>query len=138
MASFLGQFKSGRGIVRALVSTGFIASGILHFVAPDSYAKIVPPALPAPLTLVYISGACEILGGIGLLFPNSRKFSAFGLIALLIAVFPANLYQAVANLQLGGFMNSPGYQWGRLPFQGLFIWAVLWSSNEPTTENIKS
>ncbi len=131
MGSFLGQFKSGRGIVRALVSTGFIASGIFHFVAPDSYAKIMPPLFPAALQLVYVSGACEILGGVGLLIPSSRRFSTLGLVALLIAVFPANVYQAVANVQLGGFMNSPGYQWGRLPFQGLFIWAVLWSGSEP-------
>jgi uncharacterized membrane protein len=76
-------------IVGALV---FIAAGTMHFVAPSAYVKIMPPALPAKELLVAISGAAEIAGGIGLLVPALRFSAAMGLIALLVAVFPANIY----------------------------------------------
>lgn len=125
------QLKSAKDKTRALVSLGFIFSGILHFLSSDSYVKIIPPGLPVPKELVYISGVFEILGGIGLLLlaPATllRRVTAYGLVALLVAVFPANVYHALANIQLGGFLNSRIYQWVRLPLQGVLIWLVLWS-----------
>ena len=68
----------------------FITVGILHFARPQPFESIVPNYLPQPLLLVWISGVFEIAGGIGLLWTRSRRLAAFGLIALLIAVFPAN------------------------------------------------
>ena len=91
----------------------------MHFVIPETYAKIVPPYLPAPMTLVYISGACEIAGGVGVFLPKFRQAAGWGLVALLIAVFPANVYMATAH------MVHPVLAWGRLPLQAVLIWWVL-------------
>ena len=68
-----------------------IAVGVLHFVRPKAFVRIVPKFLPTPLALVYISGFFEILGGVGLLIPETRTWAAWGLIALYVAVFPANI-----------------------------------------------
>ena len=83
----------------------FVAVGVTHFTHPAFFLKIMPPALPAHLALVYLSGAFEILGGLGLLVPRTRRFAGWGLIALLIAVFPANLYMA-AILLLAPFAEA--------------------------------
>lgn len=64
---------------RVLLGIIFIVAGALHFAIPAAYLKIMPPFLPAPLALVYISGGCEMLGGIGLLNPATRHFAAWGL-----------------------------------------------------------
>jgi len=121
-----------RGWTRALISLGFLASAGLHFTATDTEARLIPEFLPWRRELVLISGAAEIVGALGLLYPPTRKAAAYGLVILLIAVFPANINHAVQNIQLGGFMDSRAYQWGRLPFQALFIWATLWSAkSEP-------
>jgi uncharacterized membrane protein len=73
----------------------FVGAGLAHFVWPSAFARIVPPALPAPRALVFVSGAFEILGGIGLLVPALRVWAGWGLILLLIAVFPANVHMAL-------------------------------------------
>jgi uncharacterized membrane protein len=103
-----------------------IAMGVLHLAALSTFAKAVPGYLPHPTTLVLISGVCEIAGGIGLVFPATRRPASLGLIALYIAVFPANVDMALhADRWL-----SPNLQfllWLRLPFQLAFItwaWAV--------------
>ena len=89
-------------IGRVLLAILFMVSGSLHFFAPPLYLRIMPPYLPAPLALVYISGVAEILGGAGLLIPSTRQAAAWGLIALLIAVLPANIYMATAHLSAPG------------------------------------
>jgi uncharacterized membrane protein len=78
-----------------LIGALFVAAGALHFVVPRPYEAIVPPYLPSPKVLVAISGACEILGGLGVVVPATRRFSGWGLVALLLAIFPANVYMAV-------------------------------------------
>lgn len=102
----------------------FIIAGSNHFLNPNFYLKIMPDYLPAHLTLVYMSGLFEILGGIGVLIPKIRKVSGYGLIILLIAVFPANIHMAL-NAEL--YPDIP--MWGiyvRLPFQLVLIaWAYL-------------
>ena len=103
-----------------------MAIGSAHFAAPAGFVKIVPGFLPQKTALVYISGVREILGGIGLLVPASRKAAGWGLIALLIAVFPANIYHAAAKVEVGGIPSSPVYHAIRLPAQGLLIWLVGW------------
>jgi uncharacterized membrane protein len=86
-----------------------VVAGTLHFVRPRAYLAIMPPYLPAPLLLVYVSGVAEIGLGAGLLIPSLQKWAAWGLIALLIAVFPANIYM---------------YQRGSAAF-GIPDWALL-------------
>jgi uncharacterized membrane protein len=109
-------------IFRWLAAWFFVIAGFNHFRDPGVYLSIMPRYLPWPLELVYGSGVAEILGGIGLLFPMTRRFSAWGLIALLAAVFPANLQMA-----LDGFRTIPGWAlWLRLPFQAVFVAWVYW------------
>lgn len=111
--------------MRIVLAIFFIVAGILHFVIPDAYARIVPPALPAPQLLVIISGIAEILGGIGLLVPVTRRAAAWGLVALLVAVFPANIYMAVAHVPAPGILGISWVQWLRLPLQiPLIFWAM--------------
>jgi len=115
--------------VRWLLAAAFVGSGILHFTAAESYTKIVPPALPARPWLVYISGIFEILGGIALVGPivRLRRFAAYGLMALLLAVFPANVYHAVADVKIDALPSSLLYHAIRLPMQGVLIFLVNWS-----------
>lgn len=106
----------------------FISAGVLHFRIPGPYAKIVPPFLPWPLAIVYISGCAEIAGGIGLLIPKLRQFAAWGLVVLLVAVFPANIYMAMGQIQVTADPLPSWVLWARLPLQFLLIWWVLWSA----------
>lgn len=113
---------------RAMLALLFIAAGSIHFIVPQIYMKIMPPYLPWHLPLVYISGAAEMLGGIGLLVPPVRHAAAWGLIALLIAVMPANIYMATAHLPAPGIMGESWAQWLRLPLQlPLIYWAWLYT-----------
>ena len=109
-----------------LLAAVFITAGVLHFVRPAGFARIVPPTLPNPLALVYISGAVEILGGVGLLIAGLRPWAAVVLIALLVAVFPANVYMAVAP-ERAGLGVPPIWLWLRLPLQPIVIVWVWWA-----------
>ena len=107
---------------RYLMAALYVGAGTLHFVKPAVFARIVPPYLPAPRLLVAVSGAAEVAGGLGLLLPATRRPAAIGLIALLVAVFPANVYMARHNAEL--FRLPAWAVWGRLPLQvGLIGWA---------------
>ncbi|MEP6664221.1 MAG: DoxX family protein [Verrucomicrobiota bacterium] len=109
---------------RWLLALFFIFAGIAHFVKPESYLKIVPSYLPAPLLLVYVSGFFESLGGIGMLIPQTRRWAGWGLIALLVAVFPANIEMLRQNWQKEGLSLFTWVLIFRLPFQVVFVWAV--------------
>ena len=76
--------------------------------------------------MVRFSGACEILGGLGLLVPQTRRVAAWGLVALLVAVFPANVYMATNPIEAGAASIAPVFRWGRLPLQLVFAWWLLW------------
>lgn len=115
----------------------FTIAGLLHFIATDRYLLMMPPFLPFHLELVYLSGVLEMLGGIGLLIPRLQRLAAYGLIALLIAVFPANIYVAMENIQLGGYMSLPLYQWSRLPMQLVLIWWALWSTKKDESQSVR-
>jgi uncharacterized membrane protein len=106
---------------RIILALLFIAAGLLHFLIPRTYVAIMPSYLPAHLALVYASGLCEVLGGIGLLVnPPLRKAAAWGLVALLVAIFPANLNMAVHH---ASFPSTPEWAlWLRLPLQLPLIW----------------
>jgi uncharacterized membrane protein len=117
----------GRGSRRAL-ALFFIGSGINHFVIPGTYEQIVPPGIGDPATLVRVSGVAEIAGGVGALLPRTRRLAGFGLIALLAAVFPANVYMA---RNPGKFKKIPAWAlWARLPLQPLMMWWA-WRATRP-------
>lgn len=118
-------------ILRVILSVAIIVVGITHFIRPDQYAKIVPPQLPYPLELVYISGVFEILGGIGLLIPFLSVAAAWGLIALFIAVFPANINQTINSIPIEGIPHHPLLYWARLPFQAVLIAWAWWYTRKP-------
>ena len=88
--------------------------------------SIVPPYLPAPLALVYVSGFFEILGGLGVLLPATRTLAGYGLLALLVAVYPANIHMA---MNPGDFPDiPPAALYARLPIQFVFAWVVWWAT----------
>lgn len=111
-------------ILKVLFAILFISAGILHFVNPEFFLRIVPPLLPKPLFIVYLSGIFEIALGTLLLVPKFSRLAAFGLIALLIAVFPANIYMAL-NPQIFADYN-PLMLYLRLPIQILLIFWAYW------------
>lgn len=125
------QSHQRKEILRAIHAISIIIVGTTHFAFGEVYAKIVPPQLPNPLELVYISGFFEILGGIGLLIPYISVAAAWGLIALYIAVFPANINLAVNNIELEGIPHSPLLYWIRLPFQAVLIAWAWWYTRKP-------
>jgi uncharacterized membrane protein len=114
---------TGKGLSWRLLANLFIAAGVNHFVMPRVYERIVPPLLRGhSKRIVQISGVAEIAGGVGVLVPATRRLSGLGLIALLAAVFPANLHMARASED---FRRIPRWAlYGRLPLQPLMmLWA---------------
>jgi uncharacterized membrane protein len=105
-----------------------VSVGALHFLTPEFFVRIVPDYLPAHMALVEVSGVFEILGGAGILVPRVRRMASFGLVALYVAVFPANV-NMVVHPELGG--NVPAWLlWARLPLQaGIIAWA-LWAGRD--------
>lgn len=104
----------------------YIWAGWNHFHSHASYVAVMPPHIPYPSLMVDISGYAEMLGGFGALIPPLRKAAGWGLIALLIAVFPANLHMAINHVLPKG-LNAPGWAlWLRLLFQPPLIWWVWW------------
>ena len=106
----------------------YIIVGIKHFQDPSWFVQIVPPILPYKYELVYISGFFEVLLGILLMIPKFQSIAAKGLMALLICVYPANIYLAQTNGVAMGI--SPLIAWGRLPFQFVFIGLAYWHLKE--------
>jgi uncharacterized membrane protein len=107
-------------IGRFLMGGLYIVAGIGHFVATRIYERIMPAYLPAHHTLVLVSGVAEIAGGIGVLLPPTRRAAAWGIVLLLIAVWPANLWMA-QHTEL--FPSVPQWaEWLRLPLQLPLIW----------------
>jgi len=112
-----------------LMGPGYVVAGVLHFVVPELYAQIIPPMLPAPLALVYLSGVAEIAVGVGVLIPRTRRYAAWATIALLLAIFPANVYMATSMVVvdgIGGSDPSAAARWARLPLQGVLILWAYW------------
>ena len=116
-----------------MLAAAMVGVGVLHFVTPEPFMRIVPPAFGDARLLVYVSGVFEVLGGLGLLLPQTRRAAAWGLILLYLAVFPANIYMAMEGIQIDPAHPVPAWAaWLRLPFQALFIaWAYLFTRPEP-------
>jgi uncharacterized membrane protein len=120
-------------MLRVLLSLLMVTAGTLHFVNPATFMAIVPSYLPSPLALVYISGFFEILGGVGLQVARFRRWAAWGLVALFIAVFPANVNMALHQLPFGQTVYPMG-NWFRLPLQLVLIyWAYCYTKPAEST-----
>ncbi|MDB4793760.1 DoxX family protein [Methylacidiphilales bacterium] len=119
---------SARLIVRLFLALLFLFAGTVHLLDPSLFLPVMPPWIPFPLLCIKASGIFELLGGIGLLIPEPRILFliGWGLTLLLVAVFPANIYMAVAHVKVHGFPSESWIGWARLPLQPLLILAVLW------------
>ncbi len=125
------RIERSKTTLRGVLAVCMIVAGILHFAQPDPFIRIVPGFLPAAAALVYISGVIEIMLGIGLLVPALRQISAWGLVVLFVAVFPANLNMAINHIQIEGIPNTWWFQAIRLPFQLVLIaWAYWYTRPE--------
>lgn len=113
-------------IARIFVTAWFVIGGIMHFANPEPFLRIMPPYIPYHLACIYISGALELLGAVGLWVKSARSLAGYGLMALAVIVSPANIYMAQhANL----FPSIP--EWlliTRIPAQALLIWLIWWCS----------
>ncbi|MGB3137984.1 MAG: DoxX family membrane protein [Nodosilinea sp.] len=130
--------ENNKDTLRVILAVCIVAAGILHFAVPDPFIRIVPEFLPAPAALVYISGVIEIGLGIGLLLPSVRQLSAWGMVALFIAVYPANLNMAINHIHISGIPDAWWFQAIRLPFQFVLIaWAYWYTRTEaPQSQNL--
>lgn len=108
-----------------LMSVLYIVAGIMHFIKPRMYVSIMPPYIPSPQMMVFLSGIAEAVLGIGLLFSETRVWAAWGIVLLLIAIFPANIYMATSDK----FKRIPAWiRWGRLPLQAVLVaWALYYT-----------
>jgi len=116
----------------------YILNGLNHFLSADAYIAIMPDYLPWHSQLVFLSGLVEVGLGIAVFFPATRVAAAWGIIVLLIAIFPANLYVAMNDLPYVGDEPNAVVNWLRLPFQlALIAWAY-WYTRPVTTSRVVS
>lgn len=118
--------RLGRRTALLAIPILFVAAGANHFLNPDFYVGIMPPYLPAHHELVYLSGVLEIVGGAAVLVPRWRTAAGWGLVALLVAVSPANVHMAM-NPELFPDIPAAGL-YARLPLQGVLIVWVWWAT----------
>ena len=126
---------SGRSLAPLMGAT-YVVAGIAHFLAPKRFAAAIPPSFPRPVALVYLSGIAEILLGVGVSLRRTRRPSAWGIAALLVAVFPANVHLARGDVlddlvpdRFAGVARLAA--WIRLPFQGVLIaWALRYTGSD--------
>jgi len=121
-----GNRDAVKSVLRVVLALFMASAGIMHVLAPRRFIRIVPRCLSAPGALVLISGVFEILGGLGLLVSLTQRWAAWGLVALYVAVFPANVNMAVNRIGFGRQPGSAWLRWARLPFQALLIAWAYW------------
>ena len=112
----------------SLLAVFFTVAGAYHFISPKTYLPLMPAYLPWHLGLIYLSGAAEMLGGIGIGLRKWRRLAGWGLIALLVAIFPANVHMLMAEVPLAGKSVPEWIYWLRLPLQAVLIGWVYWSA----------
>lgn len=105
---------------RAVMGAVYVLAGVGHFVATRMYMGIMPDYLPAHRELVLLSGVAEIAGGVGVLVPRTQRAAAWGLVVLLVAVMPANVWMVQHSERYPGV--PVWAMWVRLPLQGVLIW----------------
>jgi len=115
-----------RRIALAGLAVFFVAAGLNHFLDPAFYLRIMPPYLPWHEALVFVSGVLEVAGGVAVLVPRWRSMAGWGLVILLVAIFPANLHMAL-NVELFPDID-PWLLYGRLPLQAAFVAWAYWAT----------
>jgi uncharacterized membrane protein len=121
-------------VLRGVVGAGFVAAGSVHLIRPDIYLPIMPRFLPRPTDLIYLSGAGEIAGGAALAIPRLHRPASYGLIALLIAVFPANVQMAANGFSQRAPWWALALLIARLPLQPVLI-ALAYLAGRDTAQS---
>ena len=111
-----------------IMSYFYMNVGVKHFIDPEWFLQIMPPQFPNHYAAIYVSGFFELLFGFMLINPKTRFIAGWGIIFVMITVFPANIYLAVSDGEVMGI--SKELAWGRLPFQYVFIGLAFWHSNQ--------
>ncbi|MEM8599207.1 MAG: MauE/DoxX family redox-associated membrane protein [Bacteroidota bacterium] len=117
--------RRGARWARWSLAVVFVGAGVMHFVAPEPYVRLIPPYLPAPLLLVYVSGLAEVLGGLGVLPKATRRWAGLGLITLLVVFLLVHVHMALNPADYADLGVPAWVWWARLPVQGLLI-AWVW------------
>lgn len=113
---------------RYALAAGTAVFGALHLITPTPFLQHIPPWAPAREALVIVSGLIEIAFGVVLVWPTTmRAWTGYALAAYLVAVFPGNIYVAVAGIDVAGQPDG-AYPWIRLAFQPLFVWLAIWTT----------
>ncbi|MEX1249845.1 MAG: hypothetical protein WEA77_01435 [Hyphomonas sp.] len=120
-----------RRAVQILLAAFFLIAGILHFRLDDAFARIVPPMLPFPIAIVWITGLTELVFAAALIARWRLPLTGLLLSAYLLAVLPANIYMAIAQISLGDTALSPAALWVRVALQFPLIALVLWCAGAP-------
>jgi uncharacterized membrane protein len=141
----LPGFNSVRGRMRWGMALLYIGFGVAHIAIPDRFLPIMPPMIPLPKQVVILTGVCEIAGAIGLLQPAFRRWAGIALALYAVCVFPANIYHALAHIDVPGLPDSWWYHGPRLLLQPVFVWwalfsggAINWPFDDPRPEFAKS
>ena len=116
-------------IARIVLGICFILASGPHFFS-EAEMEIIPPFLPWRKAALSITGIFELLGGIGVLIPRFQRAAGWGLAALLVSIFPANVYHAIKDMRKDGVRKLSLYHWVRGPIQVVLIWWALWSTDE--------
>lgn len=120
--------ETGRAAARWLLAAAYLAAGVLHLLRPEPFLAITPAWVPAPATVVLLTGVAEIAGAIGLLLPVSRRAAGWGLALYALCVFPANIHHAVDGVAVGGSVLGWGYHGPRLLLQPVILWWALFAA----------
>jgi len=124
----LGKRADWRACMRAGLAAALLFAGIDHLVTPGRYLSMMPDYLPLHFELVIFTGVCEIAGAIGLLWRRTRKLAGVMLAIYFVAVFPANLHNALHGTPIEGMPQDAWYYWLRLAFQPVLLaWALYCS-----------
>jgi uncharacterized membrane protein len=117
-------------IFRVLLAIAMVLSGVFHFATPEPALTMRPDYRPAHRALVYVSGLAELILGVAVLVPKLRPWAGWGIVALLVAVWPANIWMATSGVQPPGLEMSPTAAWIRVALQpALMLWA--WAVSRP-------
>src|SRR5688572_21011203 len=114
--------------MRLAMAAALLFVGTDHWLSPQRYLPMMPPWVPLHLEMVLFTGAAEIAAALGLLVPRLRRAAGFMLALYFVAVFPANIHNALNGLAVEGLPQAQWYYWVRLAFQPLAIWWALFSA----------
>ena len=114
--------------MRIAMALALVLAGTDHWLNPERYLPMMPAWVPLHLEVVFFTGAAEIAGAIGLLVPRLQRLAGFMLAAYFVAVFPANVHNALNGLAVEGLPQAQWYYWARLAFQPLAVWWALFSA----------